>query len=184
MSLSYAILANLANRPCSGYDIAKQFNSSVGYFWQATHQQIYRELTKLEAQGWIGGEVIIQDDRPNKKLYSLTLLGKEKLAEWIAQPCKPSASKEELLVKLYAGDLVEPEILVAELQRHCQIHQETLSAYRDIEQQYFQNPKEMSFDAQCKYLTLRRGIRYETDWIGWCEEAIALLSTDENGKVE
>ena len=31
----------------SGYELAKTFDSSIGFFWKADHQQIYRELSKL-----------------------------------------------------------------------------------------------------------------------------------------
>ncbi len=67
MALSQAILAVLANRPCSGYDLAKQFDGSVGFFWHATHQQIYRELTKLADSGWVDLEVMRQDGKPDRK---------------------------------------------------------------------------------------------------------------------
>jgi DNA-binding PadR family transcriptional regulator len=152
MSLTYAILATLADRPCSGYDIAKQFNESVGLFWQATPQQIYRELTKLEEQGKVSAEIILQEGRPNKKLYSLTKLGLQKMTEWIAQPCNLSPTKDELLVKLLAGHLVDPYILVTELKRHRQLHQANLSLYRDSEQRCFQNPQQLSINAKCRYL--------------------------------
>ena len=45
MSLAHAILVSLVCEPKSGYDLAKQFDGTVGFFWQATHQQIYRDLT-------------------------------------------------------------------------------------------------------------------------------------------
>ena len=35
MSLAYAIMATLTFQECSGYDLAKQFDESVGYFWSA-----------------------------------------------------------------------------------------------------------------------------------------------------
>jgi DNA-binding PadR family transcriptional regulator len=83
MAIAHAILVSLVDCPASGYDLAKQFEASVGFFWRATHQQIYRELTKLEEQGWISAEVISQENRPDKKLYSVTDLGKQQLIEWI-----------------------------------------------------------------------------------------------------
>jgi DNA-binding PadR family transcriptional regulator len=178
MSLSYAILATLADRSCSGYDIAKQFDGSVGLVWQAAPQQIYRELTKLEEQGEVSAEIILQDGRPNKKIYSLTKLGLQKMTEWIAQPCKPSPTKDELLVKLLAGHLVDPYILVTQLKRHRQLHQANLSVYRDLEQRYCQNPQQLPIDAKCRYLILRRWICYEDEWLAWCEEAIKLLTAD------
>ncbi|MGB3691697.1 MAG: PadR family transcriptional regulator [Spirulinaceae cyanobacterium] len=178
MSLTYAILATLTDEPASGYDIAKKFDSSVSFFWQASHQQIYRELNKLEEKSWIFAETITQEGRPNKKIYSLTKLGKEKIIEWIAKPGKVSPHKEEVLVKLFAGYLVKPQILIRELERHRQLHKRQLDVYKGIAQQNFPQPHQLSFPHKCQYLTLRQGIRYEENYIGWCQEAIEFLEKE------
>ncbi len=47
MALGDAILACLTERPMTGYELAKTFDSSIGFFWKANHQQIYRELSRL-----------------------------------------------------------------------------------------------------------------------------------------
>ena len=47
MALGDAILACLTERPMTGYELAKTFDASIGFFWKANHQQIYRELTRL-----------------------------------------------------------------------------------------------------------------------------------------
>lgn len=174
MALAHAILASLVDRPCSGYDLAKQFDG-VGFFWKASHQQIYRELSKLEDILWITSETVLQVARPDKKLYSVTELGKQQLVEWIAQASVPTPIKDDLLVKIFAG-YISPEIILVEVERHREAHRERLSEYRDLEQQYFQNPQKLSLQAKFQYLTLLRGISYEKDWVTWCDEAIQLLS--------
>jgi DNA-binding PadR family transcriptional regulator len=177
MAIAHAILVSLVESPASGYDLGKQFDdASVGFFWKATHQQIYRELTKLEEQGWITAEVIAQESRPDKKIYTVTELGKQQLVEWMAQPSEPTAIKDELLVKVFAGYLVPEKTMLEELKRHRHLHQEKLGIYQDMEQRYFQNPQALAQEAKFRYLTLRKGIRYESDWIAWCDEAIALLN--------
>ncbi len=175
MALAHALLAALIEQPCSGYDLAKQFDGSVGFFWKASHQQIYRELTKLESSGWVSAETILQESRPDKKLYSATELGQKQLREWIAQPSEPAPPKEELLVKIFAGYLVPRQVIVEELERHRRTHQEKLSSYQDLEDEYFQNPQELPWDAKFRYLTLRRGIDYETSWLTWCVQALQML---------
>ena len=50
MSLPHALLTSLAERPGSGSELAGRFDRSIGYFWQATHQQIYRELARLDVE--------------------------------------------------------------------------------------------------------------------------------------
>lgn len=47
MSLPHVILTVLSTRDATGYDITKEFSASIGYFWKASHQQVYRELNKM-----------------------------------------------------------------------------------------------------------------------------------------
>ncbi len=173
MALSHAILATLLERPCSGYDLMKQFEGSVGFFWRATHQQIYRELSKMEAQGWLATETIQQEGRPNKKVYSIAEAGKQHLQEWIAQPGEVSSSRDEILVKLFAGFLVPPQTMLAQLNHHLVEHRARLTTYRQIEQQHFLEPEKLSQEEGFRYQTLKFGIRYETEWIAWCEDVIS-----------
>ncbi|WP_138501778.1 PadR family transcriptional regulator [Nostoc sp. PA-18-2419] len=180
MALAHAILAALVDAPCSGYDLAKRFDGSVGFFWSASHQQIYRELSKLEDQGWVGCETILQAGRPDKKLYRVTDLGEQQLKEWIAQPCQPTPTKDDLLVKIFAGHVATNQTILAELEHHQKAHLEKLSTYKDLEQRQFPNSQELSESAKYKYLTLLNGISYETHWLAWCEHVIQLL----NQKIE
>jgi len=177
MSLAHAILVSLVGCPQSGYDLAKQFDGSVGFFWKASHQQIYRELSKLEELQWLTAQSIIQTGRPDKRMFSLTELGKENLQAWIVQPCELSANKEELLVKIYAGYLVSPQLLIGEIKRHQQLHQEKLAIYIEIERQMHteSSPQFLKYP----YLTLRMGIKFEQAWIEWCDEAIANLNLSD-----
>jgi DNA-binding PadR family transcriptional regulator len=176
MSLAHAILVLLTDCPQSGYDLAKQFDGSVGFFWQASHQQIYRELGKLEAQQWVEVEAIAQASRPDKKLYHVTELGKQQLIDWMGQPSNPSPTREALLVKIFAGNLIPRDVILQELAQRRDLHAKQLALYRRIEQQHFSNPQALPIAAQFRYLTLRKGIGYEAEWLAWCEEAMRLLS--------
>lgn len=180
MALSHTILATLGNDAFSGYDLWKKFSGSTTHYWKASQQQVYRELSKLETQGAIASEIIAQENRPDKKLYRITPIGKEILTTWIAQPSDPMAVREELLVKVLAGDLVSPEVIIKELQRRQQIHSQNLAACKNREQEKYAELSGLSPAEKCKYLTLRRGIRYETEWVEWCKEAIAAFSQNNN----
>lgn len=176
MALTHAILSALVEKTCSGYDLAKRFDGSVGFFWRATHQQIYRELTKLEQEGFVSVEKVVQESRPDKKLYVVTEKGQQFLTDWIAKPAKIAPVKDELLVKLFAGHLADKTAIAAELERHRHQHQNRLREYQEIEQRYFNAPEKLSQDNRFRYLTLRWGMRYEREWLAWCEEAIAFLN--------
>ena len=181
MSLAYALLVSLIHEPKSGYDLAKQFDGSVGFFWQATHQQIYRELTKLEQQDLISAQAIAQESRPDKKIFSVTDLGLANLKTWLLQSSDLAPVKDEFLVKIYAGYLISHEAIVKSIQTHRQLHQRQLATYREIEQQFFSGFPQChaqstgEFKLLFAYLTLRRGISFEQGWLDWCDEAIGLL---------
>ena len=175
MALAHAILSALMDCPRSGYDLAKYFDSSISFFWDASHQQIYRELSKLEVEGYLTAEKIIQEGRPNKKLFHITAAGKVFLQTWIAQPSELSPVKNDLLVKLFAGYSVPKETILKELAHHRQQHCERLEEYRAIAQKLFQSPGALPVENQYQYLTLHHGIRLETAWLAWCDEAIAFL---------
>lgn len=175
MSLAHAVLSLLSQKPCSGYQIAKAFEGSVGYFWQATHQQIYRELKKLEQQQWVTVEVIFQEKPLDKKIYALTKLGQQQLATWIDQECEPGPLKEDILVKVFAGHLVPRSVLIRQLEQNRRHHLKRLATYQTLKTQYFAAADRLPIEQRCQYLTLQRGIRNEEGWIDWCDEAIELL---------
>ncbi len=178
MSLAHAILATLSNGCSSGYDLSKQFAGSVGFFWYATQQQIYRELTKLEEQGYLDAEIIHQSGRPDKRLLSITPAGAEYLRKWIAQPGTMSHIKDELLVKIFAGHLVDKQIILGELTHHRQLHQATLDTYLEIERNFFADPATFDRAELLRYLTLKNGIEFEYGWLRWCEQAISILAAE------
>lgn len=103
MALSHAILATLLDGPINGYKLTKRFNAAIGYFWQATHQQIYRELTSLEEHGYV--KRVPSSSSSTEKLYALTPAGQHALTEWIMQPSEPGVVREDLLLKYGQGHL-------------------------------------------------------------------------------
>ena len=177
MALSHAILAALNDCGCSGYDLGKRFDGSVGFFWNATHQQIYRKLIELEEQNQIEAQLIHQEHRPDKKIYTLTSQGKESLRTWIETPSTVSPIKDELLVKIFAGSIVSPQTIVAELQHHRVQHLASLHTYESIADQYFSDRSKLSDVGRYQYITLRQGIGLETQWLAWCDESIDLLES-------
>src|SRR2546430_17582502 len=82
VALGDAILACLTERPMTGYELAKTFDASIGFYWKANHQQIYRELTRLRDRGHIEGCEVVQSGKPNKLVYTLTFEGRAALKHW------------------------------------------------------------------------------------------------------
>ncbi len=104
MALAHAIMTALLEDDLSGYELARDFETSLGFFWQASHQQIYLELRKLSDKHWLSKREVSQRGKPNKIVYGLTKAGREALAEWVYSTTRTQAAKDDLLVKLYNLD--------------------------------------------------------------------------------
>lgn len=181
MSLPHALLTALIERPCSGSDLALRFDRSIGYFWQATHQQIYRELARLEEAGWIEA-LPVETGRGRKRKYRALPPGRDELARWVAEGQGPLAIRDELMVRLRAEAVVGPTGLAEALQRLVAVHREKLSLYRDIEAKDFPSKPETR-EQKLRHLVLKAGIDFETQRIALCDEALAVLGSTENGAV-
>ena len=175
MSLRFAILVSLESGAHTGYEIAREFDSGVGNFWQATHQQIYRELGKLADEKFVEFEQVQQDSRPSKKRYRITDEGHSALAHWLNSPTAQQPIRDPLLVKISAGFLADPEQLKSEVLNQRSYHMDRLERYEGYERK-FEACKTKSTEKQMYlYLTLRRGILASQAWISWADETLAFL---------
>src|SRR6266545_1471044 len=105
MSLQHALLATLLDGDATGYELAKRFDIGASNFWHAQRAQLYAELTRMEADGLVSGETVVQTTRPNKRVFSLTEAGLAELRRFITEPSDRIALKDDLLVKITAVDV-------------------------------------------------------------------------------
>jgi DNA-binding PadR family transcriptional regulator len=175
VALGDAILACLTERPMTGYELAKTFDASIGFFWKADHQQIYRELSKLRDRGHVQAREVVQSGKPNKLVYTLTPGGKAALKHWAARPSVPASIKDDLLVRLYALDSVDIEPLRADLMARLEHHRDRYERYERLLNKRFPHGVASTADMG-KLLGLRIGLRHERVVAEWCEEAIEALS--------
>ena len=102
MSLPHVILTVLSTRDATGYDITKEFSASIGYFWKASHQQVYRELNKMAQNDQVTCVLEPQEGKPDRKVYSITDAGRSALGEWFEQPTAHPTVRDEFSAKLMA----------------------------------------------------------------------------------
>src|SRR3954452_3206702 len=176
LALGDAILVCLTERPMTGYELAKTFDASIGFFWKADHQQIYRELTRLRERGYVQGCEVVQSGKPNKLVYTLTTEGRAALRHWAARPSSPPSIKDDLLVRLCALDSVDIEPLRADLMARLEHHRDRFARYERILNKLFPDGTATSVADTGKLLGLRIGLRHERTVAEWCEEAIEALS--------
>ncbi|MET3965948.1 MULTISPECIES: PadR family transcriptional regulator [Bradyrhizobium] len=176
MALGDAILACLTERPMTGYELAKTFDSSIGFFWKADHQQIYRELSKLRDRGYIQGREVVQSGKPNKLIYTLTPEGRTALRHWAARPSTPPSIKDDLLVRLHALDSIDIEPMRTDLMARLEHHRDRHENYERILKKRFPEGSASGVLDLGNLLLLQLGARHEQMVADFCEEALQALS--------
>ncbi|WP_327151158.1 PadR family transcriptional regulator [Nocardia sp. NBC_01329] len=175
MALKFAILTALTERECSGFELARRFDRLYGFFWSASHQQIYRELERLRTTGWIT-EVPLpgRSERGQPKRFTITESGTTALHEWTGEIDEPTHSRESLMVKTRAaasgGDL---DGLRAVIEHHLAVHNGNLGEHTEVQNRDFAS---IGTDADAlRHLVLKAGIAMEQFWVDWCREALDTL---------
>lgn len=129
--ITYSVLGLLAFMgPMSGYDVKRAFDHMLSPMWGAAHSQIYKELRRMENLGWVTMEREEQEDRPDRKVYSITTKGQEALAAWQTQPPDSLQMRDELLLKLLFGSFAPPGALAANVRESIMYHEQRLLQYR------------------------------------------------------
>jgi DNA-binding PadR family transcriptional regulator len=160
----------------TGYELAKTFDSSIGFFWKADHQQIYRELSKLRDRGYIQGREVVQSGKPNKLIYTLTPEGRTALRHWAARPSTPPSIKDDLLVRLHALDSIDIEPMRTDLMDRLEHHRDRHENYERILKKRFPEGTASGVLDLGNLLLLRLGARHEQMVADFCEEALEALS--------
>jgi DNA-binding PadR family transcriptional regulator len=182
MALSDAILVLLTEQPMSGYDLAKSFDTSIGFFWTADHPQIYRELARLRERGHVDVREVVQSGRPNKLIYTITQSGLVTLKAWSQKPSPPPPIKDDLLVRLYALAHVDTDALRVQLVQRLDLHADRLHRFQVILERHYSG-KALSRSQTGRLIGLRMGLRYEQACIEWCEEALLSLPASSGAPV-
>lgn len=118
-SLQKAILGILIYSPMSGYHLRKIFDQSINYSWTASLSQIYRELGVLEKNRYVSSSIEEQEDRPDKKNYSITEKGKDAFVDWLTHfPEEFSSPKrDEFMLRLFFGSQIEKKELATQFKK-------------------------------------------------------------------
>jgi len=170
VALEHALLVSLSERPAAGLELARRFDRSIGFFWSATHQQIYRVLRRMEQDGWVTARVVEQAGRPEKREYSVTDVGRKVLAGWIATTTPRPGFRSEIAVKMRGASYGDRAALLANLAELVADHRTRLAHYEAMSARDYPEPAALTGHDLDTYLVLRGGILQETFWIAWLTE--------------
>jgi DNA-binding PadR family transcriptional regulator len=173
MALEHAILVSLSERSGSGLDLTRRFDRSIGFFWTATHQQIYRVLGRMDSDGWVTSTQVAQQGRPDKKVYEVAPAGRRELERWIGEPLVREQHRSDLAVRLRAASYGDRGALLAEVAALRAEHATRLAHFEQLEARDYPDPSVLEGAELDRYLVLRGGVLLERFWVDWLGEYVS-----------
>jgi PadR family transcriptional regulator, regulatory protein AphA len=135
------LLGLLAIEPMSGYDLGQTIRASVGHFWNESYGQIYPNLKRLEAEGFVTSKTQRQNGKPDRHVYSVTTKGRERMAAWLKVKPQPEVPRNELLLKLFFGAEVAAEVSIEHVEQMMKSESAYLREFRRIERDEIEKNK-------------------------------------------
>lgn len=170
MSLKFALLGLISKKPQTGYELYGTFKEKMIYFWSSTHSQIYSELNKMEKDEWVVSDYVYQEGSPNKKLYTITRIGEEKLLNWLLQEkSKPAKIKDEFLLRASAFHLLSKEDIIGLLDSIIEREKQVLEGTLQWQKENRSNETD-PVESLGDYVTAEYGVMYARMYIDWCEK--------------
>jgi DNA-binding PadR family transcriptional regulator len=178
--LGYAILSLIARTPLSGYDIAREMRRPHSFFYgQAQYSQIYPELARLEQAELLTSQLVDQQGKPDKKLYTLSAQGLQALQEWVVAPTAIQEVRSPFLIKAHSLWVVDPRLAIEQFRVHEQQHRAILLVYEadlaEMEERYGEDIVMMQAPRFGDYVTVTLGVQYERAYLAWLRQIITVL---------
>ena len=134
----------------------------------------------MEKTGWVSSRSIVQEGRPNKRLYSITPAGREEFSRWLTDfQYKPENPHNAIVMRIFFGAEIEHEKTIELLMGFRRQCAEELDALQTIATQnvdvYGQTVHGGDFKKAYWAITVNGGISQLRALIEWAEHSIESL---------
>ncbi len=177
-TLKYAILGLINREPMTGYDITREFDSNqLANFWYAKHSQVYPELARLTDEGLVTYEIVIQGEKMEKKLYTITEEGIRQLREWLlADEPLEATPKDVFRLRMYFSDSMSYEEMKQHLSRQLKKHNSKKQYLQDImDKNYGSGAPNLLTAAYGDFMVLEGAILRENSYIQWLKNCLGRI---------
>ncbi len=134
---SYAVLAQVAVRPWSAYELAEQRVRYFRYVWPRAESAIYREVKRLSKLGLLQDTKEYNGRRP-RTVYALTDDGRNALRAWLSTPVAPFSVNFEALLRLIVAPLGTKGDIIGSLEQVRNDAQEMLRFAGAVQQEFIE----------------------------------------------
>lgn len=183
---SYAVLAVLALRDHSTYELTKQMRFSLHYLWPRAESNVYAEPKRLVAAGL----AVSRDERTGDRrrtVYSITDAGRAALADWLAAPSARQRYESEAVLKVLFAENGTVDDMLASIRAVREDAMAAVAHWRDIADLYAAGegayPNRFALSALVARL-LAEQQAVTARWAAWAEELVARWDESSAGDVE
>jgi DNA-binding PadR family transcriptional regulator len=134
---TYALLALLALRPWTGYELTRQARRSLHYAWPRSEAHIYGEQKQLVRLGW-ATVTKEQRGRRTRNRYEITPQGRRALREWMRSPPDTPRLEIEGIIRMFFGDQGSVDDLAQAIRTTGALARESIDEMCDFVEDYFE----------------------------------------------
>jgi DNA-binding PadR family transcriptional regulator len=170
---SYAVLGLLSLRPWTTYELARQSERSLRWFFPRAERAVYLEAKRLVALGWARPKRTSTGRRAST-VYRITKAGENALRDWLAAPSAPAVVESEAALKVFYADRAD----IAQLRATIDGIREQASAALDQLAEMAGGAPQFPERADTNVLSMRLIAdihRTLYDWTAWAERAVDVL---------
>lgn len=179
--LCYNILGVLMREPCSGYDVVRALEK----FRPVNISQVYPLLAEMEAKGLLSSVEVVQEGKPNKRIYRPNEFAHHVQRHWIGQPTEAPVLRDDFLVKMYSLWACPADQRRAVLEERIARLEGEIDYFRDRLRELHRSYPEQTLDPDswqfCRDVLMQRRIRLYSEEVLWCEGVLRKLEAARDG---
>ncbi len=171
--IDVVILGLLAHEDLTGYDIKKQIDGAISFFWKGSFGSIYPALGEMEKQGLVKRKKSDKSSGREKIVYQITKDGKETLNAWLNDEKAINDLKYETLLKMYFGGIQDRSVTIRNIEifeQQVKENLEVLKFYKGNLEKVLDNEDHVHY-----YLTVLFGIETYEAYLKWCNKAKKIM---------
>lgn len=167
--LPFIILGIIESHPnLTGKEITQEFTTEIGDFWKASHSQIYPELKRMLADGWI--QMNVDSNNAKEKFYTITSKGANVLSNWLDISVDSLPIHEDLFsLKLFFINKQNDPRIKKLFTRQIELLSESLLYLKSREKKLFSAQNQID-ENYGHYLILSRAISRTEGQLKWLKE--------------
>jgi DNA-binding PadR family transcriptional regulator len=170
---SYAVLGLLSLRPWTTYELARQSERSLRWFFPRAERAVYLEAKRLVELGWARAKRTSTGRRAST-VYRITKAGENALRDWLAEPSAPAVVESEAALRVFyadRGDTAQLRATIDGMREQACAALEQLAEMAGGESQFPDRA-----DTNVLSMRLIADIHHTLhEWTAWAEHAVDVL---------